>query len=480
MNSFEVTEATIAQLSRAMGRGELTSEELVCLYLERIATYDKAGVTLNSVLEINPDALFIAAAMDRERKLSGPRGPLHGIPVLLKDNIDTADKLHTSAGSLALADSYAPKDAFLVTQLRKAGAVILGKANMTEWANFMTRGMPSGYSSRGGQVLNPYLPGTWGPGGSSAGSAVAVAANLTAVAVGTETCGSILDPATSNAIVGIKPTVGLISRSGIIPITFTQDTAGPLARTVADAAILLGAMVGEDPADPATAVSPGQAYRDYTRCLDKNGLKGARLGVPRGPWFQEMSPEQVQLFETALAVLREQGAEIVDPADLAHMEWWGTRVLSYEFKAALNHYLASLGPNARVRTLQDVIAFNQANPEAMLRYGQSLLTLSEGLDMTSAEYLGDRLKDLRYSRTEGIDAAMEQHRLDALLFPGAEMDWIPAAAGYPCVQVPGGFTSDGKPLGITFTGLAWSEPTLIKLAYGYEQASQMRKPPVLD
>ncbi|MFZ5824661.1 MAG: amidase [Bacillota bacterium] len=482
MTEFLLPEATIAEMSRAMGAGALTAEQLVRMYLERIAAYDRAGVTLNSVLEINPDALHIAEALDRERKLSGPRGPLHGIPVMIKDNIDTADKLHTSAGSLALASSYAPRDAAVAERLRRAGAVILGKVNMTEWANFMTIGMPSGYSSRGGQVLNPYLPGKLTPSGSSAGSGVAVAANLCAVAIGTETSGSILSPSNNNSVVGIKPTVGLISRTGIIPIAFSQDTAGPMARTVADAATLLGALVGVDPADPATAVSAGRAYRDYTRFLDKGGLRGARIGVPRGPWVERLDADEQRLFDEAVRAIRAAGAEVVDPADLKYMKYWDSNVLVYEFKPALNRYLASLGPAAPVRSLKEIVAFNEENPEAMLRYGQKLMAQAEATSgtLTEPEYLLDRLRDLRQTRSEGIDATLEEHRLDALLFPGTWGCWIPARAGYPSIQVPAGYTGDGRPFGITLTGPAWSEPTLIRLGYAYEQATLLRRPPQLE
>ena len=490
MTEYSPVEATIAELGQAMASGQVTSEQLVQIYMARIAAHDQAGIKLNSVLEINPDALFIAAAMDRERKLAGPRGPLHGIPVLIKDNIDTGDKMHTSAGSLALAESYAPRDSYVAAALRRAGAVILGKANMTEWANFMTIGMPSGYSSRGGQVLNPYLPESLSPSGSSAGSGVAVAASLCTVAVGTETSGSILSPSNNNSIVGIRPTVGLISRTGIIPIAFSQDTAGPMARTVADAAILLGALVGADPADPATAISAGHAHRDYTRFLDKNGLKGARIGIPRGPWFKRLhgddgdrsQTDELKLFNEAVRVIQGLGAEIVDPADLAYMEYWDSSVLTYEFKPALNSYLAALGPSAPVRTMKEIVAFNAANPEAMLRYGQKLMAESEETsgNLTEPKYLEDRLRDIRQTRSEGIDRTLAEHKLDALLFPSTWGCWIPARAGYPSIQVPAGYTGDGRPFGITLTGTAWSEPTLIKLAYAYEQATRHRKPPNLD
>lgn len=478
---FQLEEATIADMARAMSGGGLTAEQLVLMYLERIAAIDKDGPKLNAVLEVNPDAVFIAQALDQERKVSGARGPLHGIPVLVKDNINTWDKMHTSAGSLALADSFAPRDAFVVQQLRTAGAVLLGKTNMTEFANFMTEGMPPGYSSRGGQVLNPYLPGNMHPGGSSSGSGAAASANLAAVTVGTETSGSILSPSSNNSIVGIKPTVGLISRSGIIPIAVSQDTAGPMARTVADAATLLGALTGVDPSDPATEVSLGRAYKDYTQFLDRGGLKGARIGVPRLFWFEKLSAEEIRLFDAAVAALRELGAEVVDPVNIAPAApgFWQSSVFTHEFKACLNAYLGTLGPAAPVRTLREIIAFNNARPEAMLKYGQTLMVKSEATSgtLTEPEYLLDRLKDIRLTRTEGIDKTMDEHQLDAMVFPGSQGCWIGARAGYPSITVPAGYTAEGRPLGFTFLGRAWSEPTLIRLGYTYEQATKHRVPP---
>lgn len=480
--TMHLAEATIAQLSAAMDEGTLTSEVLTRFYLERIAQIDKQGPKLNSVLEVNPDALFIARALDHERQQSGPRGPLHGIPVLLKDNIDTADKLHTSAGSLALANSYAHKDAFVADALRKAGAVILGKANMTEWANFMANDMPSGYSSRGGQVINPYVA-THTPGGSSSGPGVAVAAGLCAVAVGTETSGSILNPASANSVVGIKPTVGLVSRTGIIPIAMSQDTAGPMARTVADAATLLGALTGIDPADPATAASAGRTYEDYTAFLEPRALRGARLGVVRTYGYQGLSDEEKRLFDAALDLLRAQGAELVDPAEIPSLgeKAWRSKVLIHEFKPALNAYLASLGPSAPVKTLADVIAFNSAHPEACLKHGQAVLEASEATSgtLTEPEYINSRLEDIRRAGAEGIDAVLERERLDALLFPGSWGCWVAAQAGYPSVCVPAGYTADGVPMGLTFTGTAWSEGALIRLAYAFEQATHLRKEPAL-
>jgi amidase len=475
--------ATVAELSAAMAEGRLTSAELTAYYLERIASIDRQGPKLGAVLEINPDALAIADALDQERRLTGPRGPLHGIPVLIKDNIDTHDKMHTSAGSLALAESYALADSFVARRLREAGAVILGKTNMTEFANFMTDNMPSGYSSRGGQVINPYLRDLT-PSGSSSGSGVAAAAGLAAFCVGTETSGSILSPANNNSIVGIKPTVGLISRTGIIPIAFSQDTAGPMARTVADAAALLGALTGIDPADPATAASAGRSHTDYTQFLDRDGLKGARIGVVRHEYYkQHMSAEEFALFEAAIARIRELGATVIDPCEVPSLKdgYWESNVLTYEFKPALNAYLAALGPKAPVRTLGDIIMYNYSRPAATLRYGQTQLVASEATSGTLTEpaYLLDRLKDLRRSRQEGIDAALERDGLDALLFPETLGCWLPARAGYPSICVPAGYTPEGKPFGITFTGTAWSEPTLVKLGYAYEQATQLRKDPVL-
>ncbi|MGE5561600.1 MAG: amidase [Chloroflexota bacterium] len=481
--SFELIEATVDAMQQAMATGALTSEQLVSAYLERIARHDHGGGKLNSVLEVNPDALIIARAMDDERRLRGPRGPLHGIPVLLKDNIDTHDKLHTSAGSLPLATSVAPRDAFIVGRLRDAGAVILGKANMTEFANFMTDNMPSGYSSRGGQVLNPYLPGKLTPSGSSSGSAVAAAANLTAVAVGTETSGSILSPGNNNSLVGIKPTVGLVSRSGIIPIAMSQDTAGPLTRTVADAAALLSVLAGVDAGDPATWAAEGHACRDYTRFLDRDGLRGARIGVIRGRMSERLDDEEKRLYEAAIETLRAQGAVVIDPVAIPSLAdgYWESNVLTYEFKAALNAYLAALGPGAPVRSLKEIIAFNNANPEATLRYGQTLLIAAEATSGTLAdpEYLLDRLRDIRLTRAEGLDAALDGNRLDALVFPGSRGCWIAARAGYPNVIVPAGYTSDGRPMGIMFGGRAWSEGRLISLAYAFEQATKHRVPPVL-
>ncbi len=479
---FELVEATIPQIQAAMESGELTAKQLVLMYYQRIAEHDKNGLTVNSVLELNPDALFIAEALDVERAAWGPRSPLHGIPVLLKDNINTGDKMHTSAGSLALADSYAGEDAFLAAKLSKAGAVIMGKANMTEFANFMTNGMPSGYSSRGGQVLNPYNIST-PTGGSSAGSAVAVACNFCTVSVGTETSGSILNPSNLGGIVGLKPTVGLISRSGILPLSNSQDTAGPMARTVRDAVLLLNALAGEDKEDAATWTGAGKRHKDYTAFLNAEGLRGARIGIPRDYYFEELTDEQLAIFNSALDVMRELGAIIVDPADIkTAREIKYSSVVLNEFKSSLGAYLAKLGPADKMRSLKDIIDFNHAHPVQTLRYGQSTLIDAEYTTtgtLTEPQYLQDRLTDLRLCKEEGIDATMREHELDVLLFPADFGARITSRAGYPSIVVPAGYTSAGVPFGITFAARAYEEPVLITLAYAFEQHHNIRRPPSL-
>ncbi|AIQ50792.1 amidase family protein [Paenibacillus sp. FSL R7-0331] len=481
--SFDIVEATIPEIGAALAAGDITSRQLVLLYYERIAEHDKNGLTINSVLEINPDALFIAEALDRERELLGPRGPMHGIPVLLKDNINTGDKMHTSAGSLALADSFAGEDAFIVKKLREAGAIILGKANMTEFANFMTNGMPSGYSSRGGQVLNPYNIST-PTGGSSAGSAVAVACNFCTVSVGTETSGSILNPGNLGSIVGIKPTVGLLSRCGILPLSNTQDTAGPMGRTVRDAVLLLNAMLGQDDSDAAMGTNTGRIHEDYAVFLDPDGLKGARIGIPRDYYFEELTEEQLALFNASVEKMRELGAVIIDPADIrTAREIKYSSVVLNEFKTSLNAYLARLGPGAKMRTLKDIIDFNHAHPQETLRYGQSTLIDAEYTSsgtLTEPNYLRDRATDLRLCKELGIDATMKEYDLDALLFPADFGARITSRSGYPSIVVPSGYTSAGAPFGVTFSAQAYQEPLLIKLAYAYELHYKVRKPPSLD
>lgn len=480
-NEPNLQEATLAHLQAQMECGETTSAEVVQGYLLRIATDNHAGNEINAVLEVNPDAVQIAESLDAERKLHGPRGPLHGIPILLKDNIDTSDKLHTSAGSLALADSRASADAFLVEKLRRAGAIILGKANMTEWANFMTEGMPNGYSSRGGQVKNPYGPGKLDVGGSSSGSAAAVAANLTALAVGTETSGSILSPASSNSVVGIKPTLGLVSRNGIIPIAHSQDTAGPLARTVHDALVLLASMAGVDERDAVTRPSATLQPWLWLDELREDALQGKRIGVPREPFYSNLSQAELHVMNEAIRVLRDLGAQVVDPLpypDLSVIE--NHTVLLYEFKPDLNAYLARLQVGVSVHSLQDVIAFNRQHSPQCLCYGQTLLSsanLTSGT-LTEADYLQALAKDRYFARKIGIDQVLARHRLNALLFPSNRGAAIPAKAGYPSITVPGGRAGvNGIPVGITFTGTAWSEPILAGMAYAFEQATQHRVAP---
>jgi len=472
--------ATIAEAQAAMQEGRLTAARLTQRFLERVEAYDRNGLRLNAVLEVNPEARVTAEALDRERAAGSTRGPLHGIPIFLKDNIATADRLHTSAGSLALADCIAPRDAFLVARLREAGAVILGKANMTEWANFMTTDMPAGYSSRGGQVKNPYGDAL-SPGGSSSGSAVVVAAGLCTAAVGTETSGSILSPANWNSIVGVKPTLGLISRSGVVPIAASQDTAGPFGRTVADAAILLGAMTGVDAADRATRASRRHARRDYSELLTSAGLAGVRLGIPRAGFYERLAPAEAPVIETALRALGGLGAVLVDPANIATAREvidFRSDVMLYEFKRDLNRYLRGLGAASPVHSIRELIRFNEARPQEMLRYGQIRLLAAQSTNgLRTATYRRSRAEDLRISRADGIDRVMKGERLDALVFPGWSGAAIGAKAGYPSVIVPAGYTVDGTPIGLTFLGRAWSEPTLLRVAHTFESATRYRRPP---
>ncbi|MFU1796575.1 amidase family protein [Paenibacillus azoreducens] len=483
-------EVDIPRMQAAMESGETSSEEIVRAYLKRIDRYDGK---LRSVIEINLEAIEIAQALDKERREKGSRGPLHGIPLLLKDNIDTHDALHTSAGTLALAGNVAAQDSFVAAQLRKAGAVFLGKANMTEWANFMASEMWAGYTTRRGLCLNPYGPGELFVGGSSSGSGAAVAANLAAAAVGTETSGSIISPASQNMVVGIKPTVGLVSRSGIIPITHTQDTAGPMARTVTDAAILLGGMTGLDERDETTQSSKGHFLTDYTPFLDASFLKQARIGIPRF-YFRDLDPDRLGILEAAIEALRSEGVTIVDPVELPCQETqWSWHVLLYEFKKGVNDYLAPLPDNIPVHSLSEVIAYNKEHAEQCLKYGQNVLEASEATSgtLTEPEYQAALRLNEEMSRSKGIDYALETYNLDALLFLGCdEGDDIAARAGYPAITVPGGWAQEGiiapggyitkGPVGITFIGSAYSEPTLIKIAYGFEQATKHRVPPEME
>jgi amidase len=475
--AFPLEEATVASLQASMRSGALTSRSICEQYLARI------------------DTLRAADERDAERKAGRVRGPLHGIPVLIKGNIATADGMTTTAGSLALAGSTAPRDAFIVERLREAGAVILGKTNLSEWANFRSTHSTSGWSSEGGQTRNPYALDR-NPSGSSSGSGAAAAASFAALAVGTETDGSILSPSSCNSLVGIKPTIGLVSRAGIVPIAHSQDTAGPMVRTVTDAAILLGALAGVDPRDPVTAASRGRVPADFTRALDPAGLRGARIGVARKTFFGYSAPTD-QVIEEAIRALKDAGAIIVDPADIATAGQFNDsefEVLLYEFKADLEAYLAGLGPSAPVRTLADIIAFNDKHKEkAMPYFGQEIMVMAQAKGpLTDAAYTKALAKDRRMSRTEGIDATLAKHRLDAIVAPTGGPPWLidlvngdafggssttPAAvAGYPSITVPAGYFR-GLPIGLSFIGGAWSEPTLIKLAYAFEQATKVRKPP---
>ncbi|NVJ18831.1 amidase [Myxococcus sp. AM010] len=493
---FELAEATVADLQAAMKTGALTAQGLAERYLARIADWDARGrLPLRSVIELNPDALATAAALDQERREKGPRGPLHGIPVLLKDNIATADRMQTTAGSLALVGARPPRDAFIVERLRAAGAVILGKTNLSEWANFRSTRSASGWSARGGQTRNPYaLDRT--PSGSSSGSGAATAANFCAVSVGTETDGSIVSPSAASALVGLKPTVGLVSRAGIIPISHSQDTAGPMTRTVADAAALLSVLVGVDPADAATAASRGKAHADYTRFLDVDGLKGARIGVPRERFFG-YHPATDALVEEALALMKSRGAILVDPAPIptaAQLDAPELDVLLYEFKAGLEAYLATLEEGTAPRTLAELIRYNEAHASSELPYfGQEIFHMAQAKGpLTDKAYLKALQACRRLSRAQGLEAVMKKHRLDALVAPTQAPvglidpingdHWLgssstPAAvSGYASITVPAGFVY-GLPVGLSFIGGAWSEPLLLKLAYSYEQASKHRRPP---
>lgn len=476
-----------------MQSGQETAASLARKYLIRIDEIDRQGPSVNSVLEVNPDALKIAAGLDRERREKGPRGPLHGIPVLLKDNIDTADGMQTTAGSLALLDSKPALDSFLAQRLREAGAVILGKTNLSEWANFRSSHASSGWSGRGGQTANPYALDR-NPSGSSSGSAAAVSANFCAVAVGTETDGSIISPSTVCGIVGIKPTLGLISRAGVIPIAHSQDTAGPMARTVTDAAILLGALAGVDPRDPTTLDARGKIAADYRQFLKADGLRGARVGIAR-KFFRPGSASD-KIMEGALAALKDAGAILVDPADLPSMGKFGeaeSEVLHYEFKAALNVYLAAR-TGGSMRTLGDLIEFNEKNRDREMPYfGQEIFLRAQAKGpLTDKTYLEALEKSRRLSRAEGIDSIMDTHQLDALVAPSGgpagKTDLIygdrgvggsssPAAmAGYPSITVPAGHVL-GLPVGISFFGRAFSEPVLLRLAFAFEQSTKARQAP---
>jgi amidase len=490
--AFDLDEVTIAQLQEGMSAGKYSARSLAERYLARIDEIDRHGPTVNSVIETNPDALDIADALDRERKEKGARGPLHGVPMLIKDNIDTADRMKTSAGSLALVDVVAPRDAFIVQRLRAAGVVILGKTNLSEWANFRSTHSVSGWSGRGGQTRNPYTLDR-NPCGSSSGTGAAIAANLAAAGVGTETDGSIVCPSSANGLVGIKPTVGLVSRSGIVPISHTQDTAGPMARTVTDAAILLGGLAGIDPADAATRPSSNKWHADYREFLEANGLRGARIGVARN--FFGFNARVDQVMDDAIAAMKNAGAAVIDPANFPTKGKFDDAefdVLLYEFKADLNAYLEK--SNAPHKTLAALIEFNTQNRDReMPHFGQEIFEMAQKKgSLSTTAYRMARAKCRRLSRVEGIDAVMQKHRLDAFIAPTGGPAWVidylngdhftggsstPAAvAGYASITVPAGFIHE-LPVGVSFIAGAWSEPTLIRLAFSFERALPVRRPP---
>lgn len=492
---YELEEVDITALQSAMESGKYTSRSITEHYLKRIEAIDGSGPAINSIIELNPDALSIAQDLDAERKAKGPRGPLHGIPVLVKDNLDTGDRMQTTAGSLALAGKSAPHDSFVVRRLREAGVVLLGKTNLSEWANIRSSNSTSGWSGRGGQTRCPYALDR-NPSGSSSGSGAAIAASLAAVAIGTETDGSITSPSNNNCLVGIKPTIGLVSRSGIVPISHSQDTAGPMARTVRDAAIVLSVIAGIDVMDPVTTESRGHTVLDYTQSLDANGLRGARIGVVRR--FFGFSDAVDHVIAGSLEALRAQGAVLVDPVAIPSAARLGDaefEVLLYELKADLNAYLAGRGDTAAVHSLQDVIVFNELHaPHEMPYFGQDTFLKAEKKGpLTDKKYLDALAKCRKLTRADGIDMVMKKQRLDALVAPTGGPAWttdlvlgdhgtgggttsLPAVAGYPHITVPAGYVF-GLPVGLSFFGRAYSEPTLLKFAYAFEQATKVRRAP---
>ena len=492
--AFELDELTIADLQAGMASGKYSARSLTEKYLDRIDDIDKRGSGLNSVIELNPDAQPIAAEMDRERKAGRVRGPLHGIPVLIKDNIDTHDRMMTTAGSLALIGSIPRQDSTVARKLREVGAVIIGKTNLSEWANFRSSHSSSGWSGRGRQTKNPYALDR-NPCGSSSGTGAAIAANLAAVGVGTETDGSVVCPSNANSLVGIKPTLGMVSRAGIIPIAHSQDTAGPMCRTVIDAAILLATLTGIDSRDPITKLGDGKGMKDYSKSFDPNGLRGARIGVQRKS--HGFNDAVDKLMHDCIDVLKRLGATVIDPADIPTQGKFDDsefEVLLYEFKADLNAYLASLGPSAPVKSLKEIIDFNEKNRDRELRYfGQDIMIKAQAKGpLTERKYRLALAKNLRLTRTEGIDAVMTKHRLDAIIAPTGGPAWptdlvngdhytggyssASAVAGYPHITVPAGYVF-GLPVGISLFGRAWSEPKLVKYAYAFEQATKARHVP---
>jgi amidase len=494
VEDFELSELSILDLQEAMESGRWTARDITTMYLERIDAIDRQGPELRSVLEVNPDALAIADHLDQERQADGPRGPLHGIPVLLKDNIATSDRMTTTAGSLALEGCIAPRDSEVARCLREAGAILLGKTNLSEWANFRSSHASSGWSGRGGQCRNPFALDR-NPCGSSSGSGAATSASLAALSLGTETDGSIVCPANANGLVGVKPTVGLVSRSGIIPISRSQDTAGPMTRTVADAAALLGVLVSVDPEDHVTSGNQERSSLDYTLFLEAGGLTGARIGVARQ--FFGFHPGVDAVLDEALDAMKHQGAQLLDPVDFATRGEFGDAeyaVLLYEFKADLNRFLADLGPDIKVRNLTDLIRFNEENASREMQYfGQDIFSEAESKgDLASSEYLKALETCRKATRGKGIDAVMDEHRLDAIVAPTGGPAWttdlingdhflggsssFAAVAGYPNITVPAGFVHE-LPIGLSFFGRPWSEPKLLRLAFAFEQATRARRAP---
>jgi len=490
----ELDELTTSDLQAGMKSGKYTARSITRMYLDHIDEIDKHGPAINAVIELNPDAPAIADALDNERRAGRVRGPLHGVPVLIKDNIDTHDRMTTTAGSLALGGSIPLQDSFVASKLRDAGAVIIGKTNLSEWANFRSSHSSSGWSGRGGQTKNPYVLDR-NPCGSSSGTGAAIAANLATIGVGTETDGSVVCPSNANSLVGIKPTLGLISRAGIVPIAHSQDTAGPMCRTVTDAAILLGALTGIDPRDSDTKASAGKSLADYTKSLDANGLKGARIGVHRkGFGFNDAVDK---LMKDCIDIMKRRGATVIDPADIptaGKFDDSELEVLLYEFKADLNEYLRSLGPRAPLKSLKEIIDFNdQYHDREMPWFGQDIMTKAEAKGpLTDKAYRDALAKNRQLSRKEGIDLVMDKNKLDALIAPTGGPAWVTdwvngdhftggystpsAVAGYPHITVPAGYVF-GLPVGLSFFGRAWSEPALIKFAYAFEQATKARRPP---
>src|SRR2546430_7923783 len=492
--AFELDEMTIGELQSGMASGRYTSHSITRKYLDRIDDIDKRGPAINSIIELNPDALSIATDLDRDRKAGRLRGPLHGIPVVIKDNIDTHDRMTTTAGSQALAGSSPPQDSTVAKKLREAGAVIIGKTNLSEWANFRSSHSSSGWSGRGGQTKNPYVLDR-NPCGSSSGTGAAISANLAAIGVGTETDGSVVCPSNANSLVGIKPTLGLISRAGIIPISHSQDTAGPMCRSVTDAVHLLVALMGVDSRDSATQAQAGKTARDYRKFLDADGFRGARIGVHRKSFGFNDAVDK--LMNDCIDIIKRHGATVIDPADIpTHGKFDDSEfeVLLYEFKADLNAYLASFGSRAPVKSLKEIIDFNeQYRDREMPWFGQDIMIKAQAKGpLTEKAYKDALAKNLKLSRKEGIDFVMDKNKLDALIAPTGgppwPTDWVngdhftggystaSAVAGYPHVTVPAGYVF-GMPVGLSFIGKAWSEPTLIKFAYTFEQATKVRRPP---